>query len=335
VGAENTKINQNFREYYGDIMNKESVYSSFNSIPWKLIRAGNIFPSGKIKPLHIRLYPTNRCNASCGWCCYSDRDKSLELGISEIKKIIKYFSKLGTKAITFSGGGEPTLHPNIKDMLEYAKKKKIECGIVTNGLLWGKENVNLDFANKVLTWARISVIETIGSYDVDRIVNFANNLDEVDVGISFVVPKGVNIPLAKKICEIASITDNIKHVKFIQDSFVLNDKSMQLVIDECSNLTEKAFFIWRDVPSKGHKDCRVSLLKPVVDAAGYVYPCCDVQHSGSTDVRYMPDRYRMCYWEEFDQTNIFNGSNCNKCYYGMYNDFLEMMIKESDHDTFL
>jgi len=335
MGAANTKINYNFRKYYGDIMNNESVYSSFNNIPWKLIRAGSIFPLGKIKPLHIRLYPTNRCNANCEWCCYSERDRSLELDIGEIRKIIKYFRKLGTKAITFSGGGEPTLHPNIKDMLEYAKKKGIECGLVTNGLLWSQKNVNLDFANKTLTWARLSVIETIKDYDVERIINFANDLNGVDIGISFVVPVGANILLAKRICEVVSGVDNIKHVKFIQDSFVLDDKSMQLVIDECSNLTEKAFFIRRDSPSKGHKDCCVSLLKPVVDAAGYVYPCCDVQHSGSIDVRYMPDKYRMCYWKEFSQANIFDGSNCNKCYYGMYNDFLEMMIKESDHDDFL
>ena len=114
-------------------MNNKTTYSSFNSIPWKLVKSYNIFPR-RIEPLHIRIMPTNRCNANCKWCCYADADKRAELSTEEIKEIILYFFALGTRAITFSGGGEPTLHPGIEDMLTIAKDKGISCGLVTNGI---------------------------------------------------------------------------------------------------------------------------------------------------------------------------------------------------------
>ncbi len=322
-------------------MNKSiSTYSSFNSIPWKLVRRGNLFNDSKIKPLHIRLMPTNSCNASCEWCSYSDVDRAQELPIGEIKKIIDYFKQLGTEAITFSGGGEPTMHPHFMGMVRYAHSKNIRCGLVTNGLLLGRYAPEIDGNElcNLLTWARISVINTTTKYNKYLIVKFADNLKSIPVGISFVVPKGVNIKLAIDICKIANEVPNITHVKFIQDSYDLtNTESMEDLIESLTNegvVTNKIFFVWRNGYVNGHSQCNVALLKPVIDASGYIYPCCDVQNAQS-DVHYPPNNFRMGYWDQFECATFFDGSVCNKCYYGMYNNFLGELLVPTEHDAFL
>jgi MoaA/NifB/PqqE/SkfB family radical SAM enzyme len=316
-------------------MAKRDIYSAFNAIPWKLIRAKDICLDRRIRPLHIRIMPTNKCNANCQWCCYKDVDRQVELDIKEIKKIIDHFYVLGTRAITFSGGGEPTMHPDIEEMLLYAKNKGIECGLITNGLLWSAKKDNFKTLNKILTWIRVSVVDTVGSYNANIITNIAKKFKGVDIGVSFVVTKGVNLETAKNICEMANNYYNITHIKFIQDSYELGDDSLKTVKSVCDEITDKAFFIWRTEFTKGSKNCHVSLLKPVVDATGYIFPCCDTQHAVGIDTRHPSDRLKMCRWEDFGTAPHFNGAVCKKCYYDTYNLFLSELLNRGHHDEFL
>lgn len=317
-------------------MDIRSRYSAFNNIPWKLVKHNNFSLDGRILPLHIRMYPTNKCNAKCKWCCYADMDRTLELDYKEMQDIINLFSFLGTKAITFSGGGEPTLHPKLSEILEYSSHKGINNGLVTNGLIWGQKKLNLKLESELLVWARVSVINTTGSYNTDIITNLIDNLPNTNIGVSFVVTEGVNIKLAQEICKIASKTLRLNHIKFIQDSFVIDkDEPMKEIEANCNKLTDKAFFVLRNTPTKGVKNCNVSLLKPVIGADGYVYPCCDVQHAIG-DVRDLVQNFRMCKAKDFCQIiTPFDGSKCTKCYYGTYNDFLCEMLDRSNHDAFL
>ena len=317
-------------------MYNKSVYSSFNSIPWKLVKANNIIKDGRVVPLHIRLYPTNKCNGNCSWCCYSDIDRTISLNKFEIMEIIDYFKFLGTQAITFSGGGEPTVHEDIELILHYAYSNGIKCGLVTNGLLWGRKNVNLEKVSKVLTWARVSIIDTVGDYNTDIIKNFVNNLKDVDIGISFVVTRDVNIELAKKLCKFVEENKSITHIKFIQDSFdIENFDAMNSIIQICTPITNKAFYVWRNNYESGKRNCYISLLKPVIAASGMVYPCCDTQNAMAENVRTMEKEFEMGHWSEFENLNWFNGENCVRCYYGNYNKFLGNIINTNSHDIFL
>ena len=41
--------------------------------------------------------------------------------------------KLGAKAITFTGGGEPMIHKDFYEILVTSKKLGFDCGLITNG----------------------------------------------------------------------------------------------------------------------------------------------------------------------------------------------------------
>lgn len=75
------------------------------------------------------------CNLRCKWCYAKDTGyhKEDNMPLSLAYQIIDICSLLGIRHITLIGG-EPTLYPNFFDVIDYCHKKRIHCGIITNGL---------------------------------------------------------------------------------------------------------------------------------------------------------------------------------------------------------
>ncbi len=79
---------------------------------------------------------TNVCNAKCDFCNYA-RDKTFVkdrvwIDFEQLCQAIDILYDRGIRYLTFSGG-EPTLHPKLKDMVAYAAGKEMQPSIVTNG----------------------------------------------------------------------------------------------------------------------------------------------------------------------------------------------------------
>jgi MoaA/NifB/PqqE/SkfB family radical SAM enzyme len=103
--------------------------------------------------LHIDL--TNWCNFNCVacWCrspllgdkAMPEWEKKLILPLETIKGTFDDLADLGgLRQVKLVGGGEPFMHPNILEIVEYikAKDKNIEIDINTNFSLVDKEKVN-------------------------------------------------------------------------------------------------------------------------------------------------------------------------------------------------
>lgn len=95
------------------------------------------------------------CNNKCAHCFFSTNSKNtpVYLKTETAKKLITELHENGVKGIEFSGGGEPTTHPEFKDILTYATNIGCSVGLITNGLLLDKI---MDVANK-LSFIRISL----------------------------------------------------------------------------------------------------------------------------------------------------------------------------------
>ena len=318
-------------------MNK-SNYTAANAMPWKLLQTPNTIVNGGVVPYHIQLIPTNRCNGNCPWCSCSHVDRKLELSISELMEIVDCYKQLGTKAITITGGGEPTIHPQINNLLKHIKDNDIEIGIVTNGIAWTKVRAKRPVPDSCLTWVRISVTDTEGDYDVKIIETLANNLPSVDIGVSFTVTTHVNKTTARDICQLVNFLPNVTHIRFVQDIITASKMdslaAMRWLETSCKDLTDKSIFQYRNLFKSGTKNCHISKLKPLIGADGYVYPCCGVQYAGS-ELRTLPESFRMCKWDEFGGTEHFDGRVCSKCYYSDYNECLDRLLTPSAHQAFL
>ena len=75
------------------------------------------------------------CNMRCKWCyeCSSGYDAKTFMTFDSAKKCIDIISDMGIKKVNLIGG-EPTLHPNFFEIIDYLAEKNIKCNIVTNGL---------------------------------------------------------------------------------------------------------------------------------------------------------------------------------------------------------
>ncbi|MET0648965.1 MAG: radical SAM protein [Pyrinomonadaceae bacterium] len=85
---------------------------------------------------NIYLYVTERCQLRCGHCYMGDRlERGLSLEFDKAAQIMTYCRRLGGEYITFLGG-EPTLHPDLPRMVDFAIGAGYQQVMInSNGLL--------------------------------------------------------------------------------------------------------------------------------------------------------------------------------------------------------
>ena len=86
----------------------------------------------------LDINPTELCNRTCVFCPRNDPSKypnqNLQMSLNLGNKIAEELEMLSYKgAVTFSGYGEPLLHPKISELIACFTKRGIRTEIVTNG----------------------------------------------------------------------------------------------------------------------------------------------------------------------------------------------------------
>lgn len=119
-------------------------------------------------PFHMQIDVTNNCNNNCiaCWCNsallkergLSAEEKKQYLSLDLVRDLLDEISKMGAMEVYYSGSGEPFMHPNIMDILQYTKRKNITCHINTNFTLLDKRKLDclIDIGVDTLTvstWA--------------------------------------------------------------------------------------------------------------------------------------------------------------------------------------
>jgi len=89
----------------------------------------------------LQIFITNRCNLRCLGCFARSvmKDDNLDISVDEYKRVINDFIDKGGKQINLLGG-EPLLHPKLKDILNINREKGIKTTIYTNGNLLNEFN---------------------------------------------------------------------------------------------------------------------------------------------------------------------------------------------------
>lgn len=108
---------------------------------------GVICDASFIGPLRLLIDPTPLCNIDCLYCrAHSPLRKELNrewrahikdpyLPFELFTKIIDDAVALDVASILVVGGGEPTIHPRFREMVEYVADRNLEFNLSTNGLL--------------------------------------------------------------------------------------------------------------------------------------------------------------------------------------------------------
>lgn len=93
-------------------------------------------------PYHVQMVVTRRCNLSCGYCNEFD-DHSPPVPTAELRRRIDKIKELGAWAIELTGG-EPLEHPDLIDLVRYAKQEQrfYKVQLISNLYLWNADTVH-------------------------------------------------------------------------------------------------------------------------------------------------------------------------------------------------
>jgi|TARA_Y100000034_G_C6858957_1_gene390712 MoaA/NifB/PqqE/SkfB family radical SAM enzyme len=105
-------------------------------------------------PVFMEVNPTNRCNLACSWCISENSRGEEEIEIGALERFFKDFKVLGGKALTFSGGGEPTFYRHFERAVESSKGEDLELGLMTDGVYKSRYS---PLIGESFQWARFSL----------------------------------------------------------------------------------------------------------------------------------------------------------------------------------
>jgi len=300
--------------------NKYSDYKIF-SFPQKVesFRAQTL-----TAPLYVRIKPTNRCNHACRFCTYSDgttrpkdrpdlhlqssmHTEMQEQDVMPTPKLLELMDDLhgmGVKAVTFSGGGEPLLHPAIIKAMTATLSFGIDLSIITNGQLLAGERAEILSQAK---WVRVSIDYTSAeqmhqsrnvppaSFEavLKNMEQFAANKSSTcDLGVNFIVTRynyeGIT-PFAKRLKDCG--VENVRFSPVYVQGFLAYHKDIAVRVREqlaeCQSLVDDSFSVNStydlDSPSKSpvrpfHR-CLYAQAVCVAAADMNIYACHNTAYS--------------------------------------------------------
>ena len=241
-------------------------------------RVLDYFKGKNVDPINIEIDPSNACNHSCPFCIsghlHLRKFKGTEffnrqmMNKQVLMNLVKDLSNTNIKSISWTGGGEPTMNPNLKEAINYIKdNSKIDMGMFTNGSMLERFDLFNTVVNS-LKWIRISMdAGKSQSYDKLRATNKSNNFQvilnnikklieikkmkksKITIGVGFVISRD-NF---KEIIDFANLFKDLdvdycqykpEIIQIERNTFDGNDKKQQISAEfwakEVLNLLDKA-----------------------------------------------------------------------------------------------
>lgn len=114
---------------------------------WHLDKIATLRMREQIVPAQIQLIISDLCNHDCGFCAYrmsgypsnanfaenGNNNPNRMIPVEKCLEILEDARQMGVQAIQFTGGGEPTVHPDHMRIFEFALHLGFDCALVTNG----------------------------------------------------------------------------------------------------------------------------------------------------------------------------------------------------------
>ncbi|MBF0315048.1 MAG: radical SAM protein [Oligoflexia bacterium] len=107
-------------------------------------------------PIYMEVSPVGYCNHHCKFCALDFlTGKKILLEKELLLKRLQEFSLLGVKSLMFAGEGEPTLHPDIAEILDFCTQVKLDTSLTTNFDFSGEEKLQSIMRN--CKWIKVSM----------------------------------------------------------------------------------------------------------------------------------------------------------------------------------
>ena len=166
------------------------IFNPQSKVLYHLDTVLDYFDGKNVDPITMEIDPSNACNHSCPFCIsghiHLKKFKGTEffnrqmMDKKTLLNLVHDLSKTKIKSIAFTGGGEPTMNPSLKEAILYLKKNSnIQLGMYSNGSMMERFDL-FDTIAQSLEWIRVSIdAGKKKSYDNLRVTNSSNNFDVV------------------------------------------------------------------------------------------------------------------------------------------------------------
>jgi MoaA/NifB/PqqE/SkfB family radical SAM enzyme len=292
--------------------------------------------------IHMSL--TNRCNLTCSYCCYGNRDLSEELTFERAISAIDQFAALGTKGLEITGGGDPSMYRKLDDVVRHAYSKGMDCAIITNG-------IKLPFfhAYDKLQWMRVSLhglnFPTKGfEAKMGETVNKARSINPtIDISSVYIWTEGSEQTLDN----VVKFTDDYKIPTRLTPDLTLGKESIdkmmiyvgeQLQVFKDQGRGQYLFLSDFNVKTdRSHDNCYMHLVKPFVYTDGNVYDCPSLALSPDNKLN-VNDKFKVCnvegITEFYSQPSKSRLLDCQFCKYASQNEYIHGLKQDVKHKNF-
>jgi len=262
-------------------------------------------------PLTVEIDLTDVCNHRCVFCFTpkDDKDGKRTLKTDRVLKLLDELWEMGTRGISFTGGGESMLHKDFKLIADRAKDIGFDLGLMTNGSML----IDVDLINRDFQWVRISM--SGGNSEIYNKVQGVNHFELVVKNIKNLCSKKkkdlvVGIRMLVNETNIKSVKDmintfedsGITYIQFAADQFAKKDITMgykfkKILRDISTKLKihTQGYEIEQDkaFPQK----CYAHYFQGVVNAKGEILFCKNCRNSNKYRIGNIYDNSLQEIWE--------------------------------------
>tara|TARA_Y100000310_G_scaffold336228_1_gene420208 strand:- start:3233 stop:4348 length:1116 start_codon:yes stop_codon:yes gene_type:complete len=334
-------------------------------------------------PLQVQLIMSDLCNHNCNFCAYRmegytsnknfgewnavkgmiNNNPNRMIPYEKCLEIIDDCADMGVKALQFTGGGEPTVHPKHKEIFQHTIDRGLDLALVSNG------TVMRDGVPEILAkgkWARFSVdAGKAKSYSQIREVPevfFQKTLDNIKkvsearakepnsdlvIGVGFVVTKenwkeiydaveiyrdlGVD---NARISAVFTPEDFDYFAEFYEDAKALAQKAK----DDFETEEFKVFNLFGDrigdliLQQPDYEFCPYMHLNTYIGGDLKVYTCCNNAYNDHGDMGSLENQRFIDYWlskQKVEKYSKFKASSCERCMFNNKNRFINYMIEDN------
>ena len=322
----------------------------------------NSFRNGNIlAPIYIRIKPTNKCCHNCYFCVYNydfskmheKTNRVDEIPIEKMLEILEDLKSIGVKAITYSGGGEPLIHPNILEILDKTLELGIDLSILTNG-----QFITDKIAKRLVKskWVRISV--DYFSHDsfiksgrgnakmfdflVENVKSFTSMDRSCEVGVNYIITKNNYKNLIDSAEFLMSLgVNNVRYSPVWTPDFYSYHKEIEEEVisslESIRNQFSKSMIIYdsykikEDATNRKYHKCYFMQVVPVIGADLNIYNCHNKAYSNDGIIGSIKDKKFSEVWFSDEVRNYFEefrpDISCNhQCANDKKNEYLDEII---------
>jgi len=258
--------------------------------------------SGKL--LSMRTETSLICNLSCRYCNgTSGTPPPGEISFETIKDVISQVKELGGESVVVIGGGEPTIYPYFKELIQYINSKEMVPVLITNTTTMNKNLAKFLYEENASVLTKLDSLKEetqdflagkVGTYrkirkGLENLMDagFTNsNTNELRLGASFVTTSLTLDETSEiwKFCRDNNIYPNqealVPRGRALTELCDLTPTSKQLnkVKSSLLELDEKEYgYTWlvhTPLPGNG---CLQHMYSVYLTSKGYIRPCADVE----------------------------------------------------------